>query len=89
MSRADATRARVDRRTKALAERDAQHEGRSAADDSLGAATEAAQETIARHGTLELSASDRAALLEALVQLPEPNPRLRRAFDAERRVVEP
>ncbi len=70
-------------------ERAARLEGRSLTDYCLSALTEAAQETIARHGTLDLSASDRAAFFDALVHPPESNPRLQRAFDAERRVVEP
>lgn len=80
---------RVDPGTKALVERAAQLERRNLTDYCLSALTEAARETIARHGTLDLSASDRAAFFEALVHPPEPNPRLQRAFDAERRVVEP
>lgn len=80
---------RVDPRTKALVERAAQLERRNLTDYCLSALTEAAQETIARHGTLDLSATDREAFFEALVHPPEPTPRLQRAFDAERRVVEP
>ena len=80
---------RVDAGTKALVEQAAQLQRRNVTEFCLGALADAARETIARHETLDLSANDRAAFFDALIQAPEPNPRLQRAFDAERRVVEP
>jgi len=79
---------RVDERTKALVERAAELERRNLTDFCLSALTEAARQTIARHETLTLSERDRAAFFDALVNAPEPAPRLRRAFAAERESIE-
>ena len=79
---------RVDATTKALVERAAELERRNLTDHCLAALAEAARETIARHEALDLSAKERAAFFDALINPPEPSPRLQRAFDAERRVVE-
>jgi uncharacterized protein (DUF1778 family) len=80
---------RVDRDTKALVERAAELERRNLTDFCLTALASAARETIARHETLVLSERDREVFFDTLINPPEPHPRLRRAFEAARRHVEP
>lgn len=80
---------RVDGQTKALVERAARLERRKLTDFCLTALTEAAQRTIARHEVLRLSERDRKAFFDALINPPKARPRLKRAFDAERKRIEP
>lgn len=80
---------RVDDETKALVERAAELERRSLTDFCLTALADTARATISRHETLVLSERDRQVFFDALVNPPTMNPRLRRAFDAARRHVEP
>jgi uncharacterized protein (DUF1778 family) len=80
---------RVDAPTKALIERAALLERRKLTDYCLTAITEAARRTIAEHETLVLSERDRAAFFDALVNPPEPNERLRRAFSEHRHRIGP
>lgn len=63
-----------------MIERAAELEHREISDFCINALTEAARQTIARHETLTLSERDRAAFFEALVNPPEPDERLVRAF---------
>lgn len=79
---------RVDETTKALIERAAQLERRKLTDFCMTALTEAARRTIAEHETIVLSAHDRDVFFDTLVNPPEPNERLERAFAAhERRIA--
>lgn len=71
---------RVDEPTKALIERAALLERRKLTDYCVTAITDAARRTIAEHETLVLSDRDRAVFFDALINPPEPNERLRRAF---------
>lgn len=71
---------RLDAEAKAMIERAAELEHREVTDFCVSALTEAARQTIARHETLTLSERDRAAFFEALVNPPEPDERLVRAF---------
>jgi uncharacterized protein (DUF1778 family) len=80
---------RVDAETKALVEHAAQLERRKLTDFCLTALTEAARTTIARHETLVLSERDREVFFDTLVNSPEISPRLRRAFEAARRHIDP
>jgi len=80
---------RVDDQTKALVERAAELERRNLTDFCLTALADAARETIARHETLVLSEGDREVFFDTLINPPEISPRLRRAFKAARRHVEP
>lgn len=80
---------RVDEPTKALIERAAQLERRKLTDFCMTALTEAAKRTIAEHETIVLSDRDRAIFFDALVNPPEPNERLRRAFAAHKRRIAP
>ncbi len=86
-TRAERMGFRVDEPTKQLVERAAQLERRKLTDYCLTALTEAAQRTIARHELLVLSNEERATFFDVLVNPPEPNDRLQRAFKAERRRV--
>ena len=78
---------RVDRETKALIERAADLEHRKVTDFCLAALMEAARQTIAKHEMLVFSERDRAAFFDALVNPPEPNDRLQRAFAEHKRHV--
>ena len=88
-TRAERLGFRVDKQTKELVERAAQLERRKLTDFCVTALTEAARRTIAEHETLVLSDRDRAAFFKALVNPPEPNERLRRAFAERKRRVTP
>ncbi len=79
---------RVDAETKRLVKRAAALERRSLTDFCLTALAEATRQTIARHESLTLSERDRAAFFHALINVPRPNARLRRAFRlADRQIV--
>jgi uncharacterized protein (DUF1778 family) len=80
---------RVDQPTKALIERAARLERRKLTDFCMTALTDAARRTIAEHETLVLSDRDRAVFFDALVNPPEPNERLRRAFAEHKRRIVP
>lgn len=78
---------RLDAEAKAMIERAAALEHREVSDFCVNALTEVARQTIARHETLTLSERDRAAFFEALVNPPEPDERLVRAFSLHGRRV--
>ena len=87
VARADRLGFRLDEQTKALIQRAAELEHRKVSDFCVAALTDAARRTIAEHETLTLSAKDREAFFEALVNPPEPNERLVRALaDHARRI---
>jgi uncharacterized protein (DUF1778 family) len=65
-----------------LIQRAAELEQRTMTDFCVSAALEVARETVARHEQLQLSARDRAAFFDALMNPPEPNEKLRGAFQA-------
>jgi len=65
-----------------MVERAAALERRSLTDFCLTALTDATRATLARHETLVLSQRDRELFFDALVNPPEPNERLKRAFRA-------
>ncbi len=80
---------RVDSGTKALVERAARLERRSVTDFCMTALTDAARASLERHRALQLSAADRAAFFDALMNPPRPNARLKRALRRERARIEP
>jgi uncharacterized protein (DUF1778 family) len=84
-ARAERLGFRVDKQTKALIERAAELEQRKLTDFCVATLTEAARRTISEHETLVLSERDRRAFFDALVNPPEPNERLRRAFAEHKR----
>jgi uncharacterized protein (DUF1778 family) len=84
-TRAERLGFRVDRQTKALIARAARLERRKVTEFCMAALKEAARRTIAEHETIVLSDRDRTAFFDALINPPEPNERLARAFHAHRR----
>ena len=74
--------ARITADQKALLQRAAALEGRSITDFAVSSAQAAAEETIRRHEVITLTARDSAAFVEAVMNPPAPNERLR---DAARR----
>jgi uncharacterized protein (DUF1778 family) len=80
---------RVDEETKKLVQKAAVLERRNLTDFCMTALTEAARHVIARHQTLVLSERDQEEFFRALIEPPRPNARLRRAFDAERKRIDP
>lgn len=65
-----------------LIQRAAELEQRSVTDFCVSAALDAARETVTRHEQLVLSERDRAIFFDALMNPPEPNDKLRAAFQA-------
>jgi uncharacterized protein (DUF1778 family) len=79
---------RLDPETKGLIERAAHLEHRKLTDFCVTKLADAARRTIAEHETLALSERDRDAFFAALINPPEPSPRLVRALaEHKRRVV--
>lgn len=79
--------ARVTPEVKAVIQRAADLTGRSLTDFLVGSARVAAEETIRSHEVIRLSARDSAILIEALLNPPEPNEKLRAAAEDYRRFV--
>ncbi|MEX0815672.1 MAG: DUF1778 domain-containing protein [Dongiaceae bacterium] len=86
-ARAERLGFRVDGRTKALVARAARIEHRNLTDYCLTALAEAALRTIEQHETLVLSQRDREVFFETLVDPPEINERLKKAFKEHRRHI--
>lgn len=70
-----------------IVKRAAEIQGRSVSDFVVAAAQEAAQRTIEETGIIRLSIEDQQALMEAILNPPEPNEALRKAADAHKRLV--
>ena len=81
-ARRERLEARITADQKALLQRAAALEGRSITDFVVSSAQAAAEETIRRHEVITLTARDGAAFVEAVMNPPAPNERLR---DAARR----
>ena len=71
--------ARVNLETQALLRRAAQLQGRTMSDFIIGAAREAAMETVAVMETLRLSRETQQTFVEQLLNPPKPAPALERA----------
>ena len=71
---------RVDAKTKDLIEHAAQLEQRSMTDYCLSVLIEASRQSVERHQRLELSEREREFFFDTLMNPPEPNERLTRAF---------
>jgi uncharacterized protein (DUF1778 family) len=69
--------ARVTAEQKAIFQRAADLEGRSLTDFVVRSLQDAAEETIRRHEVIKLSPEDSIAFVEALLNPPEPNAKLR------------
>lgn len=79
--------ARISPEMLALVKRAAQIQGRSLSDFVVASAQEAAQRAIESAMLVSLSLEDQRRIMDALLDPPEPNAALRKAFDAHRRVV--
>jgi uncharacterized protein (DUF1778 family) len=71
--------ARVSAEQKALLQRAADLQGRTLSDFIIGSAQQAAEEIIREHMVITLTAQDSRAFVEALLNPPAPNERLRAA----------
>lgn len=80
---------RLDAGSKRLIERAAQLSHRKVSDFCVTVLTDTARRTIAEHETLVLSPRDRRIFFDALINPPEPNERLARAFAEHKRRVVP
>jgi len=79
--------ARVTPEVKAVIQRAADLTGRSLTDFLVSSAQAVAEDTIRTHEVIRLSARDSAILIEALLNPPEPNEKLRAAAEDYRRFV--
>ncbi|KUM26581.1 hypothetical protein AU467_20830 [Mesorhizobium loti] len=79
--------ARISPDTLSVVKRAAEIQGRSVSDFVVAAAQEAAQRTIEETAIIRLSMEDQRALMEAILNPPEPNEALRKAADAYKRLV--
>jgi len=70
-----------------VVKRAAEIQGRSVSDFVVSAAQEAAQRTIEETAIIRLSIEDQRALVEAILNPPEPNEALRKAAAAYKRLV--
>ena len=78
---------RLDEGSKKLIEQAARLERRKLTEFCVAVLTDAARQTIEKHGTLTLSENDRSVFFDILVNPPAPSERLRRAFVSEQRRV--
>jgi uncharacterized protein (DUF1778 family) len=78
--KAERLEARISPDTKALFQRAAQAQGRSLSDFVVHSAMEAAQRTLREKEQIELSRRDRIAFVNALLNPPPPNARLKQAL---------
>ena len=79
--------ARVSAEAKKLCQRAAIIQGRTLTDFLVSSAVEAATRTLREHELIELTLRDRVAFVEALLNPPAPNPRLRTAMHRHDRLV--
>jgi len=64
-------------------------QGRSMSDFVVTAARQAAEETIAEHGLIQLSLDDQKRFAQALLDPQPPTPALEEAFETHRELIEP
>jgi uncharacterized protein (DUF1778 family) len=89
LTRSTRLEARISPAALAVVKRAAEIQGRSVSDFVIVAAQEAAQKTIAQTQIISLSLDDQRALAQAIINPPKPNPALRRAKRAHRRLLRP
>lgn len=70
-----------------IVKRAAEIEGRSISDFVVAAAQEAAQKTIERTTVILLSIEDQRLMMDSILNPPEPNEALKKAFEAHKRLV--
>ena len=78
--------ARISPEVLAVVKRAAEIQGRSVSEFIVDAAQEAAHKTIEETTIIRVSLEDHRRIMEALLNPPEPNDALRRAFEARRRL---
>ena len=79
LSRSARLEARISLDQKAMLQRAAELSGRSVSEFVIASAQEAAAKLIQAHETIQLSNSEQMAFVAALLNPPEPGPRLRQA----------
>jgi uncharacterized protein (DUF1778 family) len=87
MQKVERLEARLSPDTKALFQEAATIQGRSLTDFVVNSALEAAKRTVRQNEWVELSRRDRIAFVEALLNPPLPNDRLRRAIERHNQTV--
>ncbi len=80
--------ARVSRETKALCQKAAKIQGSTLTDFVVNSAVEAAKRTVRENEFVELTQRDRVTFVEALLNAPAPNARLRKAAERHARLFE-
>lgn len=80
--------ARLSQDVYALIKRAAELEGRSVSDFVVSAAASAAQKTVRETSVVYLSVADQVAFAQALIDAPEPNAALTKAFNQRRLLLE-
>ena len=79
--------ARIAPESLAVVKRAAEIQGRSVSDFVVNAAEQAARQTIEETSIIRLSVADQSRIADALLNPPEPNKALRRAFAAHKQLV--
>ena len=79
--------ARVAPEVLAVVKRAAEIQGRSVSEFIITAAQEAAHKAIEQTSIIRLSVEDQRLIADAILDPPEPNAALRRAFEAHKRIV--
>jgi uncharacterized protein (DUF1778 family) len=87
LDRTERVEARLSRDALAVVERAAEIEGRSVSEFIADAAQKVARKTIEETTMIRLAVEDQRRMWEALLNPPEPNEALRRAFEAHKRLV--
>jgi uncharacterized protein (DUF1778 family) len=85
-NRTERIEARISPDALAVVERAAEIQGRSVSEFIVDAAQQVAQKTIEETTIIRLSVEDQRQIIEALLNPPEPNEALHRAFEARRRL---
>lgn len=80
-TRVERLEARVSREMKALCQKAATIQGRSLTDFVVNSAVEAAKRTVQEHEFVVLTLRDRVAFVEALLNAPAPDARLKKAAE--------
>jgi len=85
--RTERLEARITQSQKALFKQAAELEGRTLSDFIVQAVSEAARRTVQTHQVISLTAQEQKVLVEALLNPPEPGPRLRLAARRHRKLI--
>jgi uncharacterized protein (DUF1778 family) len=88
-ARSERLEARVAPKLKALIARAAALRGQTITDFIVSTASAEAQRAVLEHELLELTARDQLAFAQALLDPPDPSPKLREALERHKRLVQP